>query len=305
MRVLGKAEIAGEECWEVCTVDYENREQAEYRLWYWSLGPESIKLVAKYSSGEDRITTCSDADWDERNAGHPRHPARLPLAEKIGQDEFRDGNNLPMTPIGAYDVTIGTKEHRCLRVIEAHPEESILVDAYINAQGRTVLFRRYNAAPGWSRKNQGRSNWPGAVERLAELRNHRIVFNGTEYYHWYDCVTDTAMQCAPPMIHGTHSRWYHGSPRRLDILASGSAVTPSLELARAFSHGPSKVDIRIQDGDAGHSVQIEHDGKQNGYVYEALVCNPDTDLTQHPQSGLFPGEEMLTTRELPVRLIED
>ena len=305
MRVLGKAEIAGQECWEVCMVDSESRGQEQYKMWYWTVGADGIKLVAKYFSDADRLMTCKDEDWDEDQRGHPRYPARLPFARRVGEDEYSDPQDLPLVPVGAYDVTIGTKVHRCLRVIEARFDEHILVDAYINADGRTVLFRRYNSGLYWSRRTPGLEHSRGAVERLAELGNHRIVFNGVEYYHWYDCITDTAMQCAPPMVHGQRNRWYHGSTRRLNSLAVGSAVTPAIELARAFSHAPTRVDVRIQDGDAGHNVGIEHNGTSPGYVYEVLVEDASTDLTQHPESGFFPGEEMLTELELRVRLVEE
>ena len=42
-----------------------------------------------------------------------------------------------------------------------------------------------------------------------------------------------------------------------------------------------------------------------GYLYSVSVSAPDTDLRQHPESGFARGEEMLTTRDLPVELIEE
>jgi RNA polymerase sigma-70 factor (ECF subfamily) len=196
--VLGKAEIAGEECWEVCIVDSEGLDSGQYMLWYWSVKPCSVRLVAKYFSEEDRVTTWNDPDGDDDFRDEPRFPARQPLVQRTGDDEFTDIHNLRFAPVGAYDVTIGGRKQRCLRVIDASPERT-LVDAYINTDGRTVLFRRYNAAPLWSTSKPGHWMQLGGVERLAELGNHRIVFNGAEYYHWYDCVTDSAMQCALPL----------------------------------------------------------------------------------------------------------
>ncbi len=305
MRVLGKVEIKGEECWEVCSVDDESRERAEYRLCYWSVGRDSVRLVAKYFSASERLSTCKDTDWDEDARPHPRFPGRLTVVRRVGDEEFEDEHDLPLAPVGMYDVRIGAKAHRCLRAIEAHPDQSVLVDAYINHQGRTVLFRRYNASPGWSAAESGEAHPAGSVERLAGIGNHRIVFNGVEYYHWYDCVTDTAMQCAPPMVHGTRRKWYHGSTRQLTTLAAGSAVTPAIKLAEAFAHAPSRVDVCIQDGDEGHSLRVKHDGAAQGYLYEVLVEDASSDLTQHPESGFFPGEEMLTTRELPLKLVAE
>ncbi len=51
-------------------------------------------------------------------------------------------------------------------------------------------------------------------------------------------------------------------------------------------------------------VEIVHDGQMDGYLYEVQVSDPAVDLRPHPESTLAPGEEMLTTRELPVTLLE-
>ena len=60
-------------------------------------------MVAKYFSGSDRRSTWKDANWSEDRRGHPRFPARLPLADRSGEDEFTDPDGLPMVPIGAYE----------------------------------------------------------------------------------------------------------------------------------------------------------------------------------------------------------
>ena len=193
MRVLGQAEMAGEKCWEVCIADRENRERSQYNLWYWSVTPDSVKMVAKFDSGNDRLVTLQDPDWEEDLRGRPRFLARLPLVERGSEEAFHDLSNAVLGLIGTYDVSVGETTQRCLRVIETHSDCGILVDGYVRGDGRTVLFRRYNAAPYWSNKQPGRENWPGAVERLAALGNHRIVVDGVEYYHWYDCITDASM----------------------------------------------------------------------------------------------------------------
>jgi hypothetical protein len=150
-------------------------------------------MVAAYASTEDRLRTWSDSDWEEDRRGTPRRPGRLSLLERVGEEEFADPDAHKLAPVGAYDVTIGGKTWRCLRVIQAVPAQNHLVDAYINEQGRTVLFRRYNCLPYWSRQRPGFENSDGAVERLAEVGNRRLVHNGIEFYHWYNCVTDVAV----------------------------------------------------------------------------------------------------------------
>ena len=110
---------------------------------------------------------------------------------------------------------------------------------------------------------------------------------------------------APAMLLGPHTEWYHGSPLRLKVLQKGSTVTPVVALAEAFSHKPGTVSITIRDGDASHQVTIEHDGRQHGYLYKVLVEDPARDLVPHPGSTCAPGEEVLTTRDLPLQFIRE
>jgi hypothetical protein len=104
-----------------------------------------------------------------------------------------------------------------------------------------------------------------------------------------------------------HTQWFHGSPCELTSLLTGPTVTPVQALAKAFSHKPSNVSIQVrEDPDAGHrSVSIEHDGIRPGYLYRVVVADPSGDLRQHPGANGAPGEEVLTTRELRLELIEE
>jgi GNAT superfamily N-acetyltransferase len=112
---------------------------------------------------------------------------------------------------------------------------------------------------------------------------------------------------APPMRLAPTGRWYHGSSIRLDVLKAGSTVTPVPELARAFAHRPSRVEIRVHENDETNTrrLEIEGNGRRGGYLYEVEVADPQVDLEPLPGSTMAPGDEMLTTRDLPVRLIEE
>ena len=110
---------------------------------------------------------------------------------------------------------------------------------------------------------------------------------------------------APPIKLDPHTEWYHGSPQRLQTLTPGSTVTPVLELAKAFAHKPTNVNIQIRENESGRTVTIGHDGELDGYLYRVVVADPAKDLRPHPQSTSAPGEEMLTTRELAVEFLEE
>ena len=46
-----------------------------------------------------------------------------------------------------------------------------------------------------------------------------------------------------------HIEWFHGSPNKLNILHSGSTITPILILARAFSHKPEILSIEVNENE--------------------------------------------------------
>ena len=104
-----------------------------------------------------------------------------------------------------------------------------------------------------------------------------------------------------------HTEWYHGSPMRLEVLRSGSTVTPIPAYAKAMSHKPSELRVEIRENtDTGERcVTFQHDGTEHGYLHRVLVDDPAGDLEQHPESSGAPGEEVLTTRDLQVEFLEE
>ncbi|MCX6377531.1 MAG: hypothetical protein NTU88_16100, partial [Armatimonadetes bacterium] len=147
---------------------------------------------AVMKSEENRLMHSTDPGWDWGEHTYPSCPARCSMLKRVGDEQFEGPDQTAMSPVGAYDVCVAGRTWRCLRLI--HQESGALVEAYVNEEGRTVLWRRYNAAPEWSQDRvKGPYQTPGAVERLRELGNHRIVYNGIEYVHWYDCMTDVVL----------------------------------------------------------------------------------------------------------------
>lgn len=86
--------------------------------------------------------------------------------------------------VGRYTVTIADKEYDCVCVIDVETyNRGMLSEQFIDASGRTVLWRRFN-----------RDDWKIDVykqpwsEKLPD--NERLTVNGNVYVHWYDCITD-------------------------------------------------------------------------------------------------------------------
>ena len=59
----------------------------------------------------------------------------------------------------------------------------MLCEHYIDKNGRTILWRRFNKND-WANKRY-KKLW---TEMLPE--NERLIVNGEIYVHWYDCITD-------------------------------------------------------------------------------------------------------------------
>jgi len=89
-------------------------------------------------------------------------------------------------------------------------------------------------------------------------------------------------------------------------LAAGSTVTPVIDLAKAFSHKPHRLEFEIHETDGEKRMEVTgHTGERHGYLYRVLVAEPGVDMVQHPTS-VFPAEiEMLTTRDLPLQFLEE
>lgn len=86
--------------------------------------------------------------------------------------------------IGRYIITIGNMEFDtiCLMDIETY-DNGVITQQYIDKNGRTILWRRFNA-DDWKYEKYG-EKWS---EKLPD--NEQIVVNGKTYVHWYDCISD-------------------------------------------------------------------------------------------------------------------
>ena len=87
--------------------------------------------------------------------------------------------------VGRYTVTINGKTYDTVRVLslDSYYGQYVCCEQYIDSQGRTVLWRRYNR-DDWSFDRYGKL-WS---EQLPQ--NERLTINNQTYVHWHDCITD-------------------------------------------------------------------------------------------------------------------
>ena len=86
---------------------------------------------------------------------------------------------------GRFEVTVGARTFDTARItyIETDANGAILCEYYVDANGRCVLDRRFNA-DDW-KISYYKENWR---EKLPE--NEVIFLNGAPFVHWYSCISD-------------------------------------------------------------------------------------------------------------------
>lgn len=89
---------------------------------------------------------------------------------------------------GVFNVRLGETTFRCTRVVEmplSPAEWDVVIVAYVDGSGRTVLFRRYD---------DERRKVPGESRSRREILAHadRLVIDGNTYMHSYDYLTSAA-----------------------------------------------------------------------------------------------------------------
>ncbi|MDE0419610.1 MAG: hypothetical protein OXK76_01805 [Gammaproteobacteria bacterium] len=89
---------------------------------------------------------------------------------------------------GAFAVQLGNRTIRCTRVVEMEREATeldVVIVAYVDDGGRTVLFRRYDG-----NRRLGQDGSPPRVELLPQA--DRLVIDDMTFVHSYDYLTAAA-----------------------------------------------------------------------------------------------------------------
>lgn len=147
--------------------------------------------ISTDTNGHTKIITFLDPEFDdyygigENNCGFPTH--RIPLGKITETDKgihmfaYDDVSDI----VGRFTITIGNITYDTIRLIDYQNgnQGGMLCEQYLDKNGKTVLWRRFN-----------RNDW--AFSRYQKLwtemlpDNERLTVNGETYVHWYDCITD-------------------------------------------------------------------------------------------------------------------
>lgn len=194
MKCKGKAQIHGITGVKVTAVEKEGREKLE-RKFVAQLTDTHCRYLAEShkEDGVEKVFTFLDGDAFLNNWGFGPDNIGNETNLKCKGMIIREGNVVTcpkdretMDVVGRYEVTINGKTYDtvCLMDIGVYDENTI-TEQYIDRNGRTVLWRRFN-------NNNQRWNFDHfediPEEELKE--NESIIVNGKVCYHWYDCITD-------------------------------------------------------------------------------------------------------------------
>ena len=155
------------------------------------VGADGIKKLYTFMDGDEFLVNWGD--------GPDNEGVKVDLSPKgimwragaaVTMEEPYASQLLPESPmdiVGRYAVSIGGKVYDTvlLMLVETWNDgaASVMTETYIDSDGRTILWRRFNR-DDWA-FDHFKKHW---TEILPD--NERVTINAMTYVHWYDCITD-------------------------------------------------------------------------------------------------------------------
>lgn len=198
LSVVGRAEVHGIEGVEIEAKEYDPMDSngtdgSGMRRFIVQLDDSHCRILAEMHQEDsvNRLYTFLDGDeflnnwgFGEDNCGKETHIAAKGVIRKNGNAVTTTKKPYMLDVVGCYEVTINGKHYETICVIDAGAyEEGVVTEQYLDASGRTILWRRFNRND-WMQESYKRP-W---TELLPE--NERVTVDGETYVHWYDCITD-------------------------------------------------------------------------------------------------------------------
>ncbi len=196
-KVTQKAEIHGIEGLEIEAYEHipdtHGKETVTQRQYVAQLTDSHCRYLAEshVENGVKRLFTFLDNDifdinWGlgENNCGFETDMTAKGLIQKDGSSLTTQEANEVTDLVGRYEVSVCGKTFDTVCAVNiGHYGGKILIEQYLDQNGRTVLWRRFNRND-WAFHRYGKL-W---TELLPE--SEKLTVNGETYVHWYDCITD-------------------------------------------------------------------------------------------------------------------
>ena len=140
---------------------------------------QGIRTLTTFLDGEAFMNNWG---FGEDNCGTPIHRERQGIITRSGSVITAAVDSTCMDVVGRCDLTIYGKTFDTICIMDLGMyEEGMVSEQYLDHDGRTVLWRRFNQ-DDWAVDRYGKK-WS---ELLPE--NEQITINGQRHVHWYDCI---------------------------------------------------------------------------------------------------------------------
>ena len=200
LEVVGRARVHGIEGVEITAVEHDPVEanrtdsiEETDRRFVAQLTDTHCRFLAEshVENGVKQIYTFLDADeflpnwgFGENNCGNEVHRKQKGIIRMDGDTIDCEEKDFLLDIVGRYKVEINGKEYDTVCVVDLWQYNDYVVSQqYIDRNGRTVLWRRFNS-DDWA--------FPRYKKRWSEMlpTSERLTVNGRTFVHWYDCITD-------------------------------------------------------------------------------------------------------------------
>ena len=192
--VIGKAEVHGIEGVEITSIQHDiKNNRVNERAFVAQLTDTHCRYLSETHQENDVKKTITFLDGEvfmnnwgfgEDNCGNETELKSKGIINRIGKNITKTSDTEVLDVVGCFKIEIGEKTYDTVCVMElGHFNNAIAIEQYIDENGRTILWRRFNR-DDWATKHYKRK-WS---EQLPN--NEQLIINGETYVHWYDCITD-------------------------------------------------------------------------------------------------------------------
>lgn len=143
--------------------------------------------VHKYYTFLDGDSFTKNWGFGEDNCGNEIHVKTKGILQRKDNEikTCTGGTGGSLDVVGHYKVTIAGKAYDTICVMDIESfDDAIVTESYIDKNGRTILWRRFNS-DNWAIGHFGGKKWS---EKLPD--NEKLMVDGKVYVHWYDCISD-------------------------------------------------------------------------------------------------------------------
>lgn len=195
LKVMGGIDVHGVRGVEIASRYLDSDGSKEDCAVFAQLTDSHCRYLGGMAVGKDgirRITTFLDGDSfsaayaiGEDNCGFEVERGPKGVITACGSGLATDCTDDVSDIVGRFEVTIDGKTYDTVRLIDIQTGGGsyMLCEYYLDKNGRTILWRRFNHDE-WAIERYGKK-W---TEALPD--NERMTVNGEVYVHWYDCITD-------------------------------------------------------------------------------------------------------------------